>query len=319
MRQRSADIGLSDVFLSLRFLSPESETTRKAIVNALGFEWEAPGISSEQKDPNAEGFSSPSVPAPQVEVSEQSQISAPDNITILHPQQETDVDSIDIFAGVEWENLDMLAETKIDEHFKKPRYVSLLKENWFRGIMSLILSTSMPTPKIDLKLLEKSITRLLPIEHVPYRLHQTLELGVQILLDVSESMQPFWRDEANLIVSLSHLLDEHKTRVFEFELEMFSERRIVWQVGSSELLQWKVPILIVTNFGFGGEQRVSKIRDCEPLRALLERAKNKKCPVAALVPLPEQNFPSDLKKFIPFSFVWDHGTSPQIVSRILRH
>lgn len=319
-RRRQPDIGLTDVFKALHFLSPTSERSKQAIVGALGFDWILPSSelsSSETIDSGDEqNPATTAAEAVEEEKEDNTEMTSPP-AKLLEARQETEIELVDAFHA-DWGELSLLPETDVKNHLGKSRYVPLLNENWFRGIMSSLLATESPSPEIDFKQIEKSLLRLAPLERIPFRSRYTLERGVQILLDTSESMQPFWRDETELVAALKHLIDSHKVWVFEFEMKRLPRPYLTWQNRSMEGLQTAIPVLIVSNFG-GAHKGIRKIGEFKPLAALLEHAKNKKCPLTALVPLTEEKFPSDLKDFVPFSFVWDRTSSPQIVSRIKRH
>jgi hypothetical protein len=313
--RESSDKGLRDIFLALKYLKPQTEETKNAIVKALGFELLA-AASRESGGDSMDGGLLENLPKREPRTTLPTPSAAASTAQVLEPQLETEAEPAEIFGAVDWEEIEVLAETE-DVVEPLTRYVSLFNENWFRAIMSLLLSTQTPSTELDLKLIEKGLIQMSPIARVPYRFRRSLERGVQILLDISESMQPFWRDEAELVAALSHLIDKHKMRVSEFEI--FSQRQIVWQEESQELLEPEIPLLLVTNFGVSNEETMPLLRNNESMLRLLAQAKSKKCPVIALVPLPEQFFSPDLKSFIPFSFVWDRPTSPQVVSRIKRY
>jgi hypothetical protein len=315
-KTRSTDIGLADVLLSFHLLSPTSEKTKKVIANALGFDWEyavRPNHVETIITPKTDN--KPEVPPTEKTITKDETIDSSPDITTLKPQQEVEDELVELF-NVDWMGVESLAKTDIEVHFEHPNFVPLFNEKWFCGILSLILGTSIPTQEIDLSLVEKNIVNLLPIKDLPTRYRNSINRGVQIMLDVSESMQPFWRDEREIVYSLTGLLDKHRINVFEFEFETLPENSIVWRSNSPENIQTEIPILIITNFHTSNREKIWRIRGYEPLIRLFEEAKSKKCPVSILAPIPEEWFPADLKKFVKCSYVWDRKTSPQTVSRI---
>lgn len=324
------EINLGDVVLSMHYLAPTSEKTRKAIAKALGFEWQIyidPTISTQTESglpenqtvsaPNKSGDQTGERPGLSTEEAKTADES-PEDIITLTPQEEKETVLTEIFSADDLAAVDPLPPTVIEYHFKKPPFVPLLDEKWFRAIMSLILATPTVTSEIDFKRLEARLVKLAPVRELPKIYRNTLQKGVQIMLDVSESMQPFRRDQEELVSALAGLLDKSRLKIFKYELKTAPDKRLVWHPRGVPDLQAETPVLMVTNFHVSNRQRLHRIESHAPLVDFFGELENKKCPVAALVPLPEELFPKDLKNFAGCSYSWDRDTSPQTVSRIRR-
>lgn len=324
----ATDIGLNELLLSWHFLSPTTDKAKRAIAEALGFDWQRRNVERVVSAPNdsstntesiiesASDISTENEELPGIENTESADLSP--NAVRLNPQQEKETDLVEIF-NVDWDEVESLPPTKLELHFEKPPFVSLFDEKWFRAIMSLILATSAPTREIDLNFIEQRLINLSVLEKVPMLYRKTLNRGVQVMLDVSDAMQPYRRDQKEMLSSLFSLFDEHRIKVFQFEFETLPQKRIAWHDKPVKPIHPEIPILMITNFFTSNRQRLWRIENYEPLMQFFQEAKNKKCPVAALVPLTKTEFPADLKRFISCSYVWDRTTTPQVASKIKRN
>lgn len=326
----TTDIGLNELILSWHFLSPTTDDAKKAIANTLGFDlqWRdvASVVSSSPNDSQANtelGIEPVSnIPSekieefPEIENTETADLSP--NAIRLKPQQEKETNFVEIFKA-DWDKVESLSPTRLELHFEKPPFVPLFDEKWFRAIMSLILATSTFTREIDLNFVEEKLINLSVIEKVPMLYRKTLSHGVQVMLDVSDTMQPYSRDQKEILSSLFSIFDEHQIKVLRFGFEILPQRRILWHDKPVKNIQSGIPILMITNFFTSNRQKLWRIGNYEPLMQFFREAKNKKCPVAALIPLPKTEFPVDLKQFISYSYVWDRTTTPQVASKIKRN
>jgi hypothetical protein len=321
------EVSLSEVLTSFQVLRPASENARKVISEALGFEWKTiveKNVSEEIRIdenlvlPDSNESLTDKQKLNQVKKVSEPETDASEDLVTLLPQKKTENTLAEIF-NVDWEKIESLSPTKIENHFENPPYIGLFNEKWFPAIVKLILGFPTKTPKIDLDSVEKKLINLLPVNEFPYLYRDSLSRGAQIILDVSEWMQPFWRDERELIDSLGRLLNRHQIKVFEVEWQTLPEKKIIWHDGSFENIQTETPILIISNFFGSNGERLSKIKNYLPFIKLLELAKNKRCPISVLIPMSGKFIPKDLGDFVKCSYIWDRTTSPQLVSKIKRN
>jgi hypothetical protein len=320
-----SEIGLAELIEALDVLNPGTNETRTAIAGALGLGWsgvkESEASSLEPSfipipDPpkeNREGYTpelkvpiNPPNLNPPVDVSRE----------ILEPSDHEEP-TFEIFEGSLLESADALEPTDIKLHMGRPMYQPLLSDIWFRGLMSLIMATSTASNEIDHAILERGLVKGELLEKLPFKLRPTLKQGVLLFLDRSESMQPFWRDEQELLVRLQRFLGRSRVHSWWLRADRWASGgpRLRWFTKVPSLLPQMTPLLIVSDFGLGGE-----LTGCcalfESWMPLLDLARNSNCPIAALIPAPESYWPNILKKHIPHSLVWDRGTS---ISAARRH
>lgn len=316
------EIGLSDILRTLDKLAPKSESANKIILESLGFEWKMrDSNSSNVADFSANRTGKKGEEGTHLNLESLWQGKTSSGAKPLEPVKQNQPPSLEEGGDfrADWEMVVELPKTNVEEHLRLPAYISLFKENWVRGIVSILLAVPEQLTALDFKLIERLFLTASPIEKLPYLSSPTLNHGVQLLLDVSESMQPFWRDEAELINTLKRLLDPRRVSIHKFEFNLWSSRsEIIWWEGGLEFLQEKKPVLLVSDFGAAKYGNPFNVSDYKSLLVLFRQLKSKNCPLYALLPTGRENFPKDLKKFIPISFAWDRYISPQMISRLKR-
>ena len=322
-RSHCSEVGLAELFTALEMLKPSSSEACSLIAKTLGLEWR----ESEEKVTSYPDSSSKSNVEPSGSVDEEltTELEMPDKTP--GPQSSTELEPIGyedqmheiLFNDpiLEDDDIDELRPTDIALHMKSPKYQPLLRDEWFRGLMSAMLATPRASRDIDLRVLEKRLANGQPLERLPWRQQSTLEHGVQLYLDRSDSMQPFWHDEKGLINRLQRLLGSRNVQVRWLEIYPWvsTESQLKWHSPPPSQFPTETPLLIVSDFGIGERLFGEGVVGLEPWFPLLDLAQSHNCPVIALVPAPESFWPNKLKQLIPNAFVWDHDTSIQSVRR----
>lgn len=321
MPDTSLEMGLADVICVMHRLSPKSQFSEQAIAVLFGFEWGSGdlGVVDEYHlDHSRKTLTKSADEASDLLVERlwQGKSSAvPERLEPFKRGAPPTIEEGDDFS-LRMESVEELPEKSPQLHTGAPPYVPLFKDRWVRGIMSVLIAMPELLPRLDLKLIERLLASGSLIEQLPYVSRQTMNRGVQLLVDVSESSLPFWRDGAELITVLQRLLDPTYVSIHKFEFEQWPEPHLTWWEGGPDFLREAVPILLMSNFGVTTREALpTRLGNNEPVIKLLRQATNKKCPLVALVPAAEQDWPTDLKSLIPMSFVWDQPTSPQAVYR----
>ncbi len=202
----------------------------------------------------------------------------------------------------------------------RPRFQPLFLDRWFQGIFSAILSTSVTSREIDFRKLERSIVQGDPFHQLPFKTKPSLIKGVHLLLDRSESMQPFWRDETELVARLRRLLGSAlvKDSWFEYDSLRSAECGLIWHTPMPRQFREEAPVLLVTDFGSGLDSLAARSMEWEPWLPVLQLARSSRCRVFALIPSSPSFGPTSLDRFVDGSFVWDRETSVHTAVRICR-
>lgn len=321
---KSLAVGLPEVLCVLEELAPKSEPLKGIILETLGFEWKKRESNLSKDDDlniTANKINEENGDKSLLDLESLWQGKPSSSAVTLEPittSQPPVLEEGDAF-NIEMETVAELPETDVEKHLGQPAYISLFKESWTRGIVSSLLTVPEQLTKLDFKLLEKLFSTASPIEKLPYLSSLTLSHGVQLLLDTSESMQPFLRDETELIGKLKRILSARSVSVHKFKFNLWSSgSEITWSEGGPEFLQRKKPVLLISDFGAAKYGKPFDIKDYKSLPVLFRQIKNKGCSLYALLPTGEKNFPRDLKNFIPISFAWDRHVSPQRINKLKR-
>ncbi len=323
-----SDVGLAELLLSMATLKPNSSEACASIVTTLGLEWRdekekqasylessfepiVGSSGSSTKDSISEQNVPDQTPEPVLPVNSHKKILEP----IGYEKQIHEI----MFNNPILSSTEELEPTNLTFHMKSPEPRPLLRNEWFRGLISVMLATPRASRDIDWRILEKNLTNGRSLDSLPWRQQSTLKRGVQLILDRSESMQPFWHDEKELLIRLRGYLGSRNVKVSWLEIDRWLSIKSKLKWHSSSPFQFSVgtPLVIVSDFGIGEGLDGEGKEELEPWLPLLRMAKNHNCPVIALVPAPESFWPKILKQLIPYVFVWDYHTSIQSVRRLI--
>jgi hypothetical protein len=198
----------------------------------------------------------------------------------------------------------------------RPDFQPLFLDRWFQGIFSAVLGVKVLSSEIDFRKLERYVIEEEFFTQLPFKTRTKLVKGVYVLLDRSESMQPFWRDQAELIERLHRMLGAALVQFSWFEYDANS-RRIVWR--KPRQFRIETPVLLVTDFGRGKAPAGAQTMDWEPWqRLILEPAQSSRSPVFALIPAAKRFWPATVDRFIDCALLWDRETSPLMAARQCR-
>jgi hypothetical protein len=320
LRHPRSEVGLAELVQALHHLRPTDSKTRDVISAALGF---APPNAADEIDSEIEprpddqeingATSDPGVLVDSTEVEVPAE-GEPERarLEMLDPVRVETVTVEQLFGAPIPKDIDALDSSTAAE--PPPERLSLLRPHWFRGVAGAMLATSQPSRDIDWQFLERRLVRGLPIEKLPWQPRPTLKRGVQVLLDQSESMQPFSRDGIDLITRLRRLIGQRSVRTWSFQLDPWRPAASQWKwiSSASQSFTADTPLLIVSDFGIA-----RGARGAEPWQEIVRRAEQRRCPLVALIPAPQPSWPEWLPQIVPNAFVWDQETSPQIVRRAL--
>jgi hypothetical protein len=213
-----------------------------------------------------------------------------------------------------------------------PRPVpELFVAGWNRAILSAALSTARRDGAVDLLALVLRLVRGEALRRLPRRPRPTLARGVQLLLDRSDAMAPFYEDVQRLVRDVRHLVGEAALDVVEFagcpsrgagrpdESEWRdctlpgpgtgAERSLVPARGSA--------VVCVTDLGIGrvaGGPAPVRPREWLAVAAWLRRAG---CPLVGLVPYHEVRWPRALARRLALVH-WNRTTTASAVARAVR-
>ena len=201
----------------------------------------------------------------------------------------------------------------------RPPMEPLLRTDWTRAILSGALSTLGFVGEIDLDRIIDQISRARAVSKIPRHWAPTLMRGVQLLIDCSESMEPFASDQTLLREAIQDVVGRDKTQILYFS------GCPIWGAGQSAHGEWTDyepptffrPVLVLSDLGIGGpEHNLNRAlpEDWKEFYACLEP---QKIPLIAFVPYSNDRWPESLRQKIT-SVQWDRRTNVATIKRLLR-
>jgi hypothetical protein len=185
-----------------------------------------------------------------------------------------------------------------------------------RAILSSALATPSSTGSLNVEKLIELVSRAQVIEEIPRLPIPTLVWGVQLLIDCSEAMQPFVRDQDILRSALSSVVGRDRTEVSYFD------KLPLWGAGTGPKDEWAdysppahgTPVVVLTDLGIAqppGVAGLASLSDWSEFSEMLARAG---CPLMALVPYPPKRWPMPLTKTMAI-VQWDRATTASVIRR----
>jgi hypothetical protein len=95
----------------------------------------------------------------------------------------------------------------------RSRRLSLFSPDRQRALLSGLLARRSRTGPVDIEAVVARVARGEAIVDVPRRLHWSIRRSIDVLVDMGEGMQPFRRDQFQLIGALRRILGAHRLRV----------------------------------------------------------------------------------------------------------
>lgn len=184
-----------------------------------------------------------------------------------------------------------------------------------RAILSGALATPSDNGPVDLVRIVELFSRAEALHEIPRVSIPTLVRGVQLLVDMGESMQPFGGDQAVLRAALSQVVGRDRTQVLYFEGSP------MWGAGTGSREDWPeyqppasgTPVVALTDLGIAQPQGVAGLAGVADWRAFAEAVARAGCPLLALVPYPQRRWPPLSKSMTVVQ--WDRATTAAVVAR----
>jgi len=306
MTYSQSAIHLGDLARALEALEPLDEKTRLAIALKLGMHWDAPQRrkpSPKRKLP--ERVQPPHTPAGQRKPERPELSNRPLLSRLEHTRNEDATPSIYVPP---------LEASGPEDEAQSPTLAPLFFPRWTRGILSTALATLGEVDQLDVDRVVELLASGMSLKKLPLLSAPTLSRGVQLLIDRSQAMLPFMRDQARLHEEILHVVG--KGRVTTLRFVGCPSRG----AGVGPAMSWSdyeppvpgTPALLLTDLGIG-RPRLSDERAgvAEWLRfaRLLEKAN---CPLVAFVPYGASRWPQALTRYMTI-IQWDRKTTASTV------
>ncbi len=191
----------------------------------------------------------------------------------------------------------------------RPPLIPLLPPNTTPAILQTVLRAKAFDGEPDTARMVEKIARGMPLTRIIRRPRPTMRYGTQILLDVGEAMEPFARDQRELVARISALVGAEGVEVVSFaDAPLRGVRR-----GRARTREPYAPpppgtrVLIVSDLGVGGRTLNPLRADPEEWLGFIDEIEHAECSAVALVPFSRRRIPASLAARLPL-VTWDRGT-----------
>ncbi|MFJ2008305.1 hypothetical protein [Streptomyces chartreusis] len=190
-------------------------------------------------------------------------------------------------------------------------YQSLLPPSSEAATLHVLLSRTVPEGPVDLDRLLDGLAGNVAVEELPRQPVRTLRFGVQILVDLGEGMEPFWRDETELVDRVTAIAGRQACQVRYFS------GCPLRRSGEGAGWTWKpyrppargAKVLVLSDFGCNADSGASAAaRLRKDWQESVEIMRRHGCPAVALVPVPRKSIPSWVSDLMPV-LSWDRTTT----------
>lgn len=318
------DIWLGDLARAFTALTPRSEQERRAIAATLGFTPAALGSDESAfpatANPRRSTVSLSDIAiqpsrdtpsAPTRDKRDASPRSGPVDLPLLTPVGHEPSPTIAWPAPA-------LPEVDLERLRAPLQHKPLLAPRSSQAVLHLLLAQEMADGPVDTTAAVETMARRHPLSTLPRHRQRTLRFGAQVLVDRGVGMQPFARDQADLINRIRALLGSKRIDVQYF---IGSPERGVSTKPARRRASYDPPaagtrVLLLSDFGmidhgFGSRALPS---EWSPFLAALGR---QGCDPIALVPYSQDRLPRWLTAQLPL-ITWDRSATVGRVRARLR-
>lgn len=314
-RHPKSEIGLTEVLQACKALGVREGIHAQWLAQCLGLTWKEAEVSQSVPAPTPGGPSLPDSSAETPATTKQE----PKKLRLLDPVGQEPMAFEQIFEG-HAERIRNAEEIRVATKLQaqsRPAFQPLFLNRWFQGIFTAILGVPVLSREIDFRKLERAVIEGEVFSHLPFKHRAKLVKGVHVLLDRSESMQPFWSDQSELLSRLRRLLGHALVQNTWFKYDA-QRSRLIWRTPMPRQFRMDTPVLIVTDFG--GEMNLlgAQSIDWEPWLPIFQLAQSSRSRVVALIPSSPDFWPEAINSFVDGSLLWDRETSPLTAAKLCR-
>ncbi|TMC21181.1 MAG: hypothetical protein E6J34_10400 [Chloroflexi bacterium] len=321
MLESSSASFLADLTRCFKQLDPTDDATRSAIADLLGLHEEdayaAPRplfspIRQASKDPfqptsNARKERKPSLPAQTKSNAAQTSNWLPSTLELLSAGEE------------KWDfGVSPLPMQSSSSEFPELPLEPLFVAQWTRGILSATLSTTSDDGPLDIERIVASLAQNKCQQQLPRLPQPTLRRGVQLLIDKSDGLVPFSRDQRWLQDKLLHIVGPDKLEILRF---IGSPLRDVGPGPKSTWSKYQPPlagtvVLLLTDFGIGQPMFSTDAASISEWLDFAQKVQRAGCPLVAFVPYAPDRWPYHLRRCMAM-IQWDRKTNVSTVRRLI--
>jgi len=314
------DIWIGDLVKALALVDPEDDMALNTVVRLLGFK--PAGVLSQA--PGA----SDSVPSSRIEAAETSEACLATDSDLEVRTGAPDDRPAAVEEGGETSGLRQLRPIGYEpmsdtewtvEPLPRPvpgrreeplPYQPLFAPCSTSSILQIALSTHTSDGEPDIAETVRRLATCNPLTELFVRPARTLRFGVQVLVDLGVGMEPFARDQQELIRQIRDTVGQELTDIRYFD---GSPLRGAGDGDRGEWSAYKVPargtrVLLLSDLGLGGPSQQLRRADAAEWREWVSRLATARCSAAAFVPYPPSRWPGWARDLLHL-VAWDRRTT----------
>jgi len=312
-----SEIWLGDVARAFAALRPQTAADRAAIARLLGFESQLEAAPAQPSHPPSAVPEAERAPVPERPVrrwgiplvrpslgrSARAQ-GATDERRLLVPV------SRDPRPTVTWGQPALTVATT-EQLSQLPPHIPLLPPRSTTVILQTLLGQPVPEGAVDVALTANQLAAQRPVFEMPRHERSSLRFGVQVLIDRGEGMEPFRRDQAELVGSIVRVFGRERVQLRYFSGSPFrAGAGPVWTWGRYRPPPPRTRVLILSDLGISARAEAAPA-DWPALARLLSA---RRCDAVCLVPYTSAHWPPTRQR--PFRLVtWDRSiTAPGLAT-----
>jgi hypothetical protein len=302
-------IGVADVLRALDALRPADDDTTSAVVALLGFDLLPPAGTVEPTTPDDVDLDTEEVEAYR-EADEGAEIE------LLTPISH---DSAPLDPRTDWRAAEPVDEHPIEVLTAPLPHQPLLLPRRAPSIIAAAAATVTEEDAPDPEALVEMVAEGRPVQRIPHRRRRTLIRGVQVLLDHGKGMEPFARDQVELLRDIRSVVGRSAVERVSFRNAPTrgalpaGQRR--WQAYTPPPAG--TPVLAVTDLGIGGPPVYPARAQSGEWVDLAAQLGRRGSALVALVPYPPSRWPPQVAAAVPV-VTWDRKTTLSAVLTALR-
>ena len=306
-----SEISLGDLAQALKKLKPTNNDTRLAIAKTLGMSIETPQKAKPSPPkPSVRGDDTP-VTTRTNPIFEQPALTNRPLATRLE-QTKSEQPAPAIYVPP-------LPRSAPESEVQSPPLEPLFFPRWTRGILSAALATNSESGAVDVARVVKILGTGRPVAKFPLLSLPTLNRGVQLLIDRSQAMEPFIRDQVRLHQEIMNVVGADRVTTLRF---VGCPMRGAGTGPQDTWLRYEppipaAPVLLLTDLGIGRPRLSDERSEVTEWLSFAQLVKKSKCPLVAFVPYGESRWPTALLNHMSI-LQWDRNTTAISVSNKLK-
>lgn len=312
MPQDVSEISLGDLAHALKKLRPTNENTRLAIAKTLGMSLQTSQTAKtatirkpEKGDDEEQSGATRSNPT-----FDPISTKRPLAGRLKHTRSEQPAPSIYVPP---------LPKSAPESEAQSPPLKPLFFPRWTRGILSAALATTSQIGDVDVDRVVQVLAAGKSVEKFPLVSLPTLSRGVQLLIDRSQAMEPFIKDQGRLHQQIMNVVGPDRVTTLRFvgcpTRAAGTGPQETWSKYDAPLTA--APVLLLTDLGIGRPRLSDERSGVAEWLNFAELVKKAKCPLIAFVPYGESRWPTALRNHMSI-IQWDRTTTAVTVSNKLK-